>query len=237
MKRKLGIGSLSLVLVIIAIFWCCNISILNNFCLGDYILNMFDIPIWSNGTTGIHYTIFYSYIFLIPAIFLGIKYKEDLFATAGKTISIILGIIILLGSLFMVGRPKENNNANVFEQQEAYINEKNKEDVPNQNKVTTIDIEKSFLIDGEERQSYTLNQEEIYVVMNIIQDLYFTDETCDGIPDYAIKINTQDTESLNMFSVEIYDKEVHLLKDSEEAVLTEEQSSELKTIIEKYFNK
>ena len=92
--KKLGIGSLSLVLVIIAIFWCCNIAILNNFCLGDYILNIFDIPSWSNGSTGTHYTIFYSYIFLIPAIFLGIKYKEDLFATVGKNISIVLGICL-----------------------------------------------------------------------------------------------------------------------------------------------
>jgi len=225
MKKKLGIGSLSLVLVIIAIFWCCNIGILNNFCLGDYILSIFNIPSWSNGTTGIHYTIFYSYIFLIPAIFLGIKKKKDLFATVGKTISIILVIILLFGSLFMIERPKENNSVNV------------QEHILDANKFTTIDIEKNFLLKGEEKQRYSLNQEEIYVVMNIMQNLYFTEETCDGIPDYVIKINAQDIENSKIFSVEIYSKEIHILNNSGEAVLTEEQSSDLKRIIEKYFNK
>ncbi len=101
-KKRIGIGSISLLLVIVALLWCCNIKILNNFCLGDYILNIFNIPSWSNGTSGTHYTVFYSYIFLIPALIIGIKKKEDLFATVGKWLSIVLIAIFILVTFFMV---------------------------------------------------------------------------------------------------------------------------------------
>lgn len=101
-KKKLGAGSISLLLVILALIWSCNIKWLDNFCLGDYILNTFNIPSWSNGTNGIHYTIFYSYIFLIPAAILGVKKKDDLFATVGKWLSITLMILFIIACFFMV---------------------------------------------------------------------------------------------------------------------------------------
>lgn len=159
MKKKLGIGSLSLVLVIIAIFWCCNIHILN--------------------------------------------------------------------------KQKENNTVNVQEQKLLSINGIQLDT----SKITTIVIEKNFLLEGEETQIYTLNQEEIYTVMNILQNLYFTEETCDGIPEYLIRINIKDSENSETFSIERYSNEVHILSNSDEAVLTEEQSNEIKRIIGEYFNK
>ena len=76
-NKKIGIGSLSLLLVIIAFVWAFNIF---GVCVGDHILATLNIPTWSNmaNATGTHYTIFYSFIFLIPALILSIKYKDNL---------------------------------------------------------------------------------------------------------------------------------------------------------------
>ena len=100
-NKKIGIGSISLLLVIIAFFWAYEIY---GFCLGDSILATLGIPTWSNsaGASGTHYTVFYTFIFLIPALVLAIKHRDDLFAKVGKWSSIIFIAILLLGMLFMV---------------------------------------------------------------------------------------------------------------------------------------
>ena len=100
-NKKIGIGSLSLLLVIIAFVWAFNIF---GVCVGDHILATLNIPTWSNmaNATGTHYTIFYSFIFLIPALILSIKYKDNLFAKVGKWLSITFIGILSLGFIFMV---------------------------------------------------------------------------------------------------------------------------------------
>ena len=67
-NKKIGIGSLSLLLVIIAFVWAFNIF---GVCVGDHILATLNIPTWSNmaNATGTHYTIFYSFIFLFHFTF------------------------------------------------------------------------------------------------------------------------------------------------------------------------
>ena len=99
--KKIGIGSISLLLVIIAFFGAFEIM---GFCLGDSILATLNIPTWSNSAnaSGTHYTVFYTFIFLIPALVLAIKYRDDLFAKVGKWSSIVFIAILLLGMLFMV---------------------------------------------------------------------------------------------------------------------------------------
>ena len=99
--KKIGIGSISLLLVIIAFFWAFEIM---GFCLGDSILATLNIPTWSNSAnaSGTHYTVFYTFIFLIPALVLAIKHRDDLFAKVGKWSSIVFIAILLLGMLFMV---------------------------------------------------------------------------------------------------------------------------------------
>lgn len=99
--KKIGIGSISLLLVIIAFFWAFEIM---GLCLGDSILTTLNIPTWSNSAnaSGTHYTVFYTFIFLIPALVLAIKHRDDLFAKVGKWLSIIFIAILLLGMLFMV---------------------------------------------------------------------------------------------------------------------------------------
>lgn len=100
-NNKIGIGSISLLLVIIAFFWAYEIY---GFCLGDSILVTFGIPTWSNSAnaSGTHYTVFYTFIFLIPALILSLKYKEDKFAKIGKVLSILFMAILVLGLLFMI---------------------------------------------------------------------------------------------------------------------------------------
>lgn len=99
--KKLGTGSISLLLVIIAFFWSFEIM---GFCLGDSILATLNIPTWSNSAnaSGTHYTVFYTFIFLIPALVLAIKYRDDLFAKIGKWSAIVFIAILLLGLLFMI---------------------------------------------------------------------------------------------------------------------------------------
>lgn len=100
-NQKLGIGSISLALVVISFVWTYEIY---GICVGDSILSMLSIPTWSNSenASGIHYTVFYSLIFLIPALILAIKYKNDLFARIGKWLSIIFIGIFALSMFFMV---------------------------------------------------------------------------------------------------------------------------------------
>ena len=73
-NKKIGIGSLSLLLVIIAFVWAFNIF---GVCVGDHILATLNIPTWSNmaNATGTHYTIFYSFIFLIYFTFVNPQKK------------------------------------------------------------------------------------------------------------------------------------------------------------------
>lgn len=98
MKRKFGFGTLSIILFVFAIIWSVNIKLLNVFCLGDVVLEMLSLPAWSrspNGTTGLHYTIFYSLGILILSIIVGHKFPEHIFAKLGQILSIVFGLIFI----------------------------------------------------------------------------------------------------------------------------------------------
>lgn len=101
MKKKIGIGSVSFVLAVIAFVWAFEIM---GFCLGDSVLATLNIPTWSNAAnaSGTHYTVFYSLLFAIPAIPLALKYKNDLFANVGKWLALAMCVFIILGLMFMV---------------------------------------------------------------------------------------------------------------------------------------
>ena len=103
MKKTLGKGSISLLLVVLALAWCCNLPILNGKCLGDIVLNFLGLQTWSNGTTGLHITIFWSLLLLIPAFFIAICNQKDLFAESAMWISglfcagmVVIGAAILI---------------------------------------------------------------------------------------------------------------------------------------------
>ena len=72
------------------------------------------------------------------------------------------------------------------------------------NKVTTIDIQTTGLSSVTPIKKYTLNQEEIYVIFNIIDNLTFTNETCDGLPTYYIKYNSEEEDGFITYGIEIF---------------------------------
>ena len=98
-KKKIGVGSISLLLVVIAIFWAFKID---GFCLGDYRLSLLNIPAWSDGSEGIHYTAFSALLLLVPALLISLKFKDDLLSKIGKWLSIILIAMILLSIFFII---------------------------------------------------------------------------------------------------------------------------------------
>lgn len=105
MKKKLGIGSLSLLLASMAVLWSMNFPVhYDTFCIGDYVLTQLGLPSWSNGTIGTHYTVFWGLLLYLPGFFLGWKYDEHhLFARSGKWISgCIGGYLIVMGCAFMI---------------------------------------------------------------------------------------------------------------------------------------
>lgn len=97
-KKKIGIGSLSLLLFIVG---CLFSFTFIDISIGDNILNYIGLKAWSNGNSGTHYTIFYSLLFFIPSLILGYKFKEDFGSKVGKILSTIM-VIIIVNSLFFI---------------------------------------------------------------------------------------------------------------------------------------
>ena len=91
-KRKIGIGTTSLVLFIIGSLFAFTF---NKVCIGDNILNYIGLKSWSNGNQGTHYTIFYSLLFYIPSLIIGYKFNDKV----GNILSTIMVTIIIVTSL------------------------------------------------------------------------------------------------------------------------------------------
>ncbi len=105
------------------------------------------------------------------------------------------------------------------------------------NKVTTIDIEATGLSSVTPNRKYTLNQEEIYIIFNIIDNLTFSKETCDGLSTYFIKYNSEEKESFVTYGIEVYENEYHITSNGKgEAILSSEQKEKLNEIINKLHN-
>lgn len=95
-KKKIGIGSLSLLLFVVG---CLFSFTFYNLTIGDNILTYIGLKAWSNGNSGTHYTIFYSLLFFIPSLILGYKFKEDFGSKVCKILSTIMVTIIVVNSL------------------------------------------------------------------------------------------------------------------------------------------
>ena len=100
MKKKIGVGTLSFILFIIGLIW--DITLKYSFCLGDIVLNSIGLKAWSSGSSGTHYAVFYSLIFLIPSAVIRMKFPDNMLAKFGKSGSIVLACFIVLSSFFMI---------------------------------------------------------------------------------------------------------------------------------------
>mgnify|MGYP001604763986 CR=1 FL=1 len=87
-NKKIGIGSISLLLYVMGILFVSS--------FGDNVLKFIGLNSWSNGSSGTHYTAFYSLLFFIPSVIVGYKFKNNLGATLGKILSLIMIILILI---------------------------------------------------------------------------------------------------------------------------------------------
>lgn len=90
-NKKIGLGSLALLLWIIGILFSVS--------FGDRLLEAIGLRAWSSIDTGIHYTFIYSFIFFIPALILAYQYKEDIGAKLGGRLSLFM--IIWMGIMLL----------------------------------------------------------------------------------------------------------------------------------------
>lgn len=96
-NKKIGLGSLSALLWVFGILFALSLG--NQPAIGDRIVESIGLKAWSNVDTGIHYTLFYSFIFFIPSLILGYQYKENFGAKIGGKLSLFMvvwmGIMLL----------------------------------------------------------------------------------------------------------------------------------------------
>lgn len=98
-KKSIKIGLISIALVAFGVIWAFSFK---GFCLGDTILNSIGLKSWSNGTVGTHYSVFYSLIFFASAFFVSAKYPDCYFSKLGKTVSLVLSIILMILFVFQM---------------------------------------------------------------------------------------------------------------------------------------
>lgn len=92
--KKNTLGIFFIVLMIFGVFF--GISFPNGFNLGDRILDSIGLKVWSNGTTGLHYSGIYSLILIIIA-WTGANY---IFSKKYPKVTKIISFLLLL--LFLV---------------------------------------------------------------------------------------------------------------------------------------
>lgn len=113
----------------------------------------------------------------------------------------------------------------------TFLNSKeNKNDALNANGIT-VSIETSdFAIDKESKKIVLKDEKEIKQIIQIINSLEFSKETCDGLNSYILTINENEK-----YGIEAYNN-YHITSSSKgEAKLTDEQTNIIKEIISKYF--
>ena len=99
MKKKFGFGSIALLLSVLCIFLSVTFS-KTGICYGDELLNMLGIKAWSNGTSGVHYTIFYMIPFWVLSIFLGHRFCYDFGAKIGRGLSSFFVFLVVISIPF-----------------------------------------------------------------------------------------------------------------------------------------
>lgn len=100
--KKYGIGSTSIFLVCFALLFSKDIRHFGNKSLGDILLYKLNLPSYKinpNGTLGFHYTAFISFVILIFALLLSIKFSKHKYA---KESGIIASALLLLYTFLLI---------------------------------------------------------------------------------------------------------------------------------------
>ena len=130
---------------------------------------------------------------------------------------IILGIIVLIVVGFIVG---------------LLVGQKNiQNSIPLQ-----IEIKELVASNTEtEIKKYTLNKEEIYVFFDIINNLTFSDITCDGLTTHVISCSSNGKRKLLTYSLEAFNTTYHIKDGGGEAILSDSQKAQLEKIVNKLY--
>jgi hypothetical protein len=99
-KRKVGIGTLSLVLSVFAFLFL--VSHKEDPSLGDRIVSALGFAPWSGGTAKFHNTILYSIPIIALAAILGFRYPKDFGAHIGRNMAILCGIFVIILAAFAI---------------------------------------------------------------------------------------------------------------------------------------
>ena len=102
MKKKIGWGTAALALVIAGVVLSSNIY---EFSLGDYLLQKFDIPTWTDednpyGAKGLRLTPYYFLPLYLLAFYLGKKFGSDFGAELGKRLALVMIVLMVFFTLF-----------------------------------------------------------------------------------------------------------------------------------------
>jgi len=97
-KRKLGVGSISILLVLLGLAWSINFP--GGFCVGDWVLKVLGLKAWSWGIVGTHLTVLYSLVFFVAAYLVGYRNKNDLGAKTGRMASLVISAFIAISTVF-----------------------------------------------------------------------------------------------------------------------------------------
>lgn len=141
---------------------------------------------------------------------------------------IVLGIIVIIAVSFIIGLFIGQKNAPKADVQIT----KTDNSIPLKIEIREILGAKS----EREIKKYTLNKEEMYVIFNIIDNLTFSNETCDGMATHIISFNSEEKEGFLNYAIEMYDTETHIYSGLGEARITGEQKEQIDKIISKLYN-
>ena len=136
---------------------------------------------------------------------------------------IILGVIVLIVIGFIIGLLVGQKNI-----QETNTNYNS---IPLQ-----IEIKELVASDTEtEIKKYTLTQEEIYIFFDIINNLTFSDTTCDGLTTHVISCSSNGKRKLLTYSLEAFNTTYHIKDGGGEAILSDSQRAQLEKIVNKLY--
>ncbi len=102
MRPEKGWGTLSIILFFFGILFTAKIG--RTFCLGDILLQAVGLKgEWKAGNSTLNINIFITEIILIIGFILGLQFKKDFLAKAGRLLclvfAILLGLMLLLGTI------------------------------------------------------------------------------------------------------------------------------------------
>ena len=150
-------------------------------------------------------------------IYLGLGYKVIDFNTLSGFDDVKIGTLLINYDDF-------NDEKQVYDdefEKRQYLEEKN---------ISSIVISEVGYSSARPAKSYTLNQDEMYTLANLIDSLSFSkpNETCDGLSNYVIKYNNGDTT----YGIETYEDATHIVRNGGgEAVLNDEQREQVNELL------